>query len=441
MRPPMERFVALREAIERWRRTEARSVLDAEVAPRYPAASWAREVQTLSDAWAPGEAAAIAAHLARARAEPHLAALRARLRERFATSVQVERHVLTIGEALVASWSGDARAGLLEAPLRTELGDLEEDVVDARRAAGEAAVRAWRAAGGERHADAGPPDRVESAEAFLEASEDAGREAWSRLGSWPFAPLPGFPAKDRFRRLAEMSAGLGFVDVLRARARVEPPHDEPQPRARVVLVSVPDDVRLVPSRIELGWVSELDASEALGRATMRALANPGLPVALRRAAVGSTARAYGALHAQLLGDPAALARRPLFSRREAEEAARSFGAACVLGARMRAACVLGDGGERLESVLGRSVPRVVRTAWVGPSGAGARWRGTFAGLALWGALRERYDEDWYRNPRAAETIRGVAERSGWTSAESWLEELGVEDPADLAIRRVTELLG
>ena len=54
------------------------------------------------------------------------------------------------------------------------------------------------------------------------------------------------------------------------------------------------------------------------------------------------------------------------------------------------------------------------------------------------AFRERWDEDYWRNPHAAEPIRIACERSATLSVEAWMEELGV-DAGALGVR-MTELL-
>ena len=57
--------------------------------------------------------------------------------------------------------------------------------------------------------------------------------------------------------------------------------------------------------------------------------------------------------------------------------------------------------------------------------------------ALFAALRERFDEDWWRNPRAADTLRAAASRGGSLSVEAWASELGATPP--MAQERWTEL--
>ena len=50
-------------------------------------------------------------------------------------------------------------------------------------------------------------------------------------------------------------------------------------------------------------------------------------------------------------------------------------------------------------------------------------------LALWAALRDRHDVDWYRNPRARDVFRGAGERGASLSIETLSAELGVGEGA------------
>jgi hypothetical protein len=52
-------------------------------------------------------------------------------------------------------------------------------------------------------------------------------------------------------------------------------------------------------------------------------------------------------------------------------------------------------------------------------------------------LRERFDADWYRNPRVSEVLRGAAMRGTTLSLAALLDELGVA--ASAAIGRSIEL--
>ena len=56
--------------------------------------------------------------------------------------------------------------------------------------------------------------------------------------------------------------------------------------------------------------------------------------------------------------------------------------------------------------------------------------------AIVAVLRERFDEDWFRNPRAAEPLRAAASRGLGLSIEAWTAELGATAP--LAIAAIVE---
>jgi hypothetical protein len=65
-------------------------------------------------------------------------------------------------------------------------------------------------------------------------------------------------------------------------------------------------------------------------------------------------------------------------------------------------------------------------------------RARIAGLAAHAALRERFDEDWFDNPRSAEPIRGVCMRGGTLDASRVCAELG--GSLDAALPALLELL-
>ncbi|MBX3247068.1 MAG: hypothetical protein KF901_07800, partial [Myxococcales bacterium] len=95
--------------------------------------------------------------------------------------------------------------------------------------------------------------------------------------------------------------------------------------------------------------------------------------------------------------------------------------------------------ELASRAFGVPVPRRLARLWLwAPSSSGARFRAHLGALRVWVGLRERFDADWYRNPRAAEALRAAAEPGGRASVEGWADELGAG--TDEALARAAELL-
>jgi hypothetical protein len=443
------------------------------------------------------EHAALRAHLARARADVALAQARSMLAREALRALVVGRHETSPAAAfdeLARTDVHERRLALfsaLEARIEEAAPALAEARADADREGltvlrGGAAPMPSRlvllptdvsppgeeapAAAATKLPDAGPSadelrDRalaclaatdalVEDAVPFaLSRVEGASRDLGSLVRALRAREQDGLVRRDgRFRRIAEDLGALGFERDLAARVAVHGTHDGLLPRTRLALVRVPGDVRILESKVELGVASELAAMEGLGRALGFALTAPALPIELRRPLAGSVARAIGVLFAQLLGDRAFLAGARSLGRRERDELGRRAALLLVLEARVHAAAIAArarardaearaeEGAALLARALGVHVPlAVARLVVVAPAALGPRFRARVAGLALGVAMRDRFDEDWYRNPRAAEPIRAAAARGALASAEDWLHELG--GSADMAAPRLFELFG
>lgn len=479
MQSPADR---LRAAIEAWRADEAReriarwrgapdaaSASDVAFRHRRLLSDEALEVLEQADGlgmFGAEERAALAAHLARAAAEHELAETRDRLRGLRHAPIAVGGHRVAPRDVVAQIFDAnderrvESLARALDERAERELPAL----IDARDAADLAASQ--RLAGAAPHPDAGPKadELVARANAFLDATDDLASEAvrWV-LGGADGAPwhalarglrardLDGLvPRASRWRRLAGDVAALELARPLAERVRVEPSHGGLDPRARVVAIAPPTDVRIAQSPLELGVAGEVLAADAVGRALALALVSPALPPTLRRPLAATVARAFGTLLAQLHADAAHLAKARGIARREAERVARITTTVLALDARVQAAGVIVRRGEttghaRLElaadlvrRALRSDVPRSIAAVLaVTPSGSGARFRGRTSGLALWCALREHFDEDWYRNPRAEGPLRAAAERGGALSAEAVAGELGVTP--EIAASRLVEL--
>ncbi len=410
-------------------------------------------------------AAALRAHLARAAADLVLAPARDALEAAGGVELRFGRDKGNVDDALVAlSASDPERQTFAAAALEAHASRVGEHLAQAKGEADREGLRVF--AGGARPPDAGPEAQAlaELAESLLAATDDVAHEVRGWLaptGSSVFELMPRLalpeassfvPRRDRYRRLSEGVAALGFEGDLASRVRVAGTHPFPGPRARVVLARTPTDARLFESRREWGVASELSGAAVLGRALAHVLAAPALPLEHRRPLGATVARAFGVIVAQLIGDRVHLIRRRGMTAADADRLGRAAGALGVLTARLRAAAVTARAASRspaeLEEqaaaaasrALGADVPiALARLAVVTPAAAGPRFRATLHGLGLAWQLRERFDEDWFDNPKAAEPLRAAAARGGLLSVEDFAAELGATP--ELAPRRLAELFG
>jgi hypothetical protein len=167
------------------------------------------------------------------------------------------------------------------------------------------------------------------------------------------------------------------------------------------------------------WAGLLDAAGrgAACVATSPATRDPAFPAAL------------GALAAGLLLEPRYLAEAVGLSRRQASDVIRQLALRALLGLRTSAAALRvateverGTSGEAWREAYAEALSRATGARWPGVlaarDGDAAAHRATLAGAA-WGArmaedLRQRLDEDYWRNPRTPEAMAGrlAAGRAG-----------------------------
>ncbi len=342
----------------------------------------------------------------------------------------------------------DALAPSLLAALREGLADVEESLEAA------AWLREVPVPADERSAIA------DEARAIAKATDDAWAELVDRaahaagaIDTWPdlLAALRAarfdalFDRRQRWRRAAESLSALGVADALGKRARVE--HGAASFRARSTLVPIaaPRDVRIVAPGIELGLASERDALSAIGRAAAAAWTHPALPSLVARREHGSVAALLGGLFAHLLTRPTGeLGATDARAVRERSVMIELFelrtDAAFVIAREHVGASSFAEAAEHaLREAWRVEVPGVIAACAclldpIAPRRARAgRWV-----APLFCALRERYDEDWWRNPRAAEPLRAAAERGPALAVEPLAEELGLDAGALPA--RYAELL-
>lgn len=469
----------VRSAIERWAEARARAhralaqgegsdceaVQDATRARRALGTGRVREaleeavsVCALSD----DEHGALLAQLATAARDEVIARAGLEMPHRLDAVQPFEGEARPVGALLVdAMLEPDRRRA--DAALRAALAPLEAGLTRRREVAEEADAWASRIkARGPRSPDEAPDDLESRAARFLEATDDAMREALLRAGHAqeirdPRTVLDAFralrmpaldplvPVRERGRRIASFLAPLGFDAPLASRARLDPPPLGLFGGAHAIALDPPRAVVVVPPALELGLASEIEVARATGEALAHLLVAPALPVEFRRAVPASTARGFGELFAGLLADP--LFGKKVRALEGAELEAFRRGAVAILLARARVRAArwiarrVGD-RDRLEAgavLLARALGVREPAPWrsladpvsLDPDGDAARLRAALAAPAIAMALRERYDEDWFRNPRVAEPLRAAATRGGTLAVERWAEEVGAaqRDPA------------
>ncbi|MFK8000503.1 MAG: hypothetical protein AB8H86_12965 [Polyangiales bacterium] len=391
----------------------------------------------------PGEREAFAAHLARAELNANLAPLR-RLEASALEQTQTYERQTREGRAWLGLLAGGEAKSSLVAQLSRAYGLSDGAPVQrARRSAGNwyAALRAEASSLGP-HPDS--PKRAPDGDATLADTDDLVSELASRFGveeaeEWPRAlqdkalDAAHSPA-GRHRRVAAVFEGSALFDSLSRCTRVD---TFDSARAQVIAVRPGERIHMkLPSYLQ-GVSADYSAAHATGRALGCALIEPSLPAALRWPVVGSMSRAMGALMAQTL-----LETKQRLSRREHEMKRGRLAAFWVLDLRLAAASLVASPSPELRLELASrtlGAPARPLSTWLlrAPS-ARARLRGLLGGLALYVALREHFDEDWFRNPRSAGFLREVCRKGGAGSVESALVELG--GSLDTATARVREMV-
>ncbi len=455
----------LRRAVESFRRGQGLlylSRIGGLPEERVPARQWlasevgiealleARKHGELSDA----EDAALCAHMARAALEARFDAARSAALRLSARGVRVGNEGRRLDDVCL-EWSKQpslAQRNVLTRALEPHFHDFARSIVAARAEAERHAGSLLQRLSPARHADAGPVGgNAEAAERWLAQTQDLAEEAFGfvrrehrveaeqgleTLFALTGASLSGLvPRPGRMRRLAADWEPLGLRRQLRSFGRTAADHPGPSPTSHVVTLSAPSEIRVSASALEFGLASELLAADAIGRATGYAHASAALPVALRHAAVGTVSRTLGQLGVLRFADPLFLRKTRGLSARESHTVARLSAAFCLAESRLLAASVLVRAGsddkalERASELASRALLGSVPVGWgsilvtrLSPGGPfrAKMWAPGFAFL-----LRERFDEDWFLNPRAAEPLRGALARAGEFSVEAWAEEQGV----------------
>ena len=267
--------------------------------------------------------------------------------------------------------------------------------------------------------------------------------------------LDGLASPDRrFYRLALGARKLGFERDMTSRMRGENAPALLVPAPVCLALSTPSDVRVMQPDLEYGVLSDVSVAQGLGEGLALALVSPAVPTLLRRPLGdgASVSAALGGLFAQLRADSAYLRRVDGFEREAAERAARCGALWTLMRTRLTAALTLAGAAparstservERLstagEQALGRSVPAgLMALSLLAEDSVERQFLALHWGFGLHGLLRERFDQDFYLNPRLSEVVRGAAARGAAIDAPALAAELGARGTP--ALDRLFELL-
>lgn len=384
----------------------------------------------------PYRVAALAAHAIRlyrrvelARATDGLERLRARV------------HVVDDVSHSLGSFAAHALAGRADRPGERA---LEAILASRGRARAEAEGRAELATRGIAALAARDRDRPrargpERAARFLDATEELATEALAYLGggrttrprtlgellsAMRVAHLDDLvPATSRGRRMASLLAGLGLERPLVLRGARGGSRPEPAYHARVVAAG-DGRATLVESSDTAGLVSEVTHALAVGR-VLEAVDDVAYASPLeRRPRRGLFGRTLGVLVARELFDPRRLAARRAVPAAVLERARRTAACALVLLARLSAVGASPADRDGVARALGVEVGEHTAAALLHASD-GAAWFDAFeSGLSLYVGMRERYDEDFFSHPRAAEELRELRRRVPSRTLEETLYAFG-----------------
>lgn len=315
--------------------------------------------------------------------------------------------------------------------------------------------------------------------ATIERERDARRdEVWRRLGhdghpAWSLAPLRDVGAMAR----AVLDATEDLAQSLLAEARRRDGSPRPTPVDALREAMARDATSGWPARLTARWLSEIFGThvaglsidlgplpDALGGASFaRALArfgyalrtaDPGsaMPFVLRRDPHFVDAHRVAATFGALVAAPAFHRRVLGLGERAAAQQTRTFARALLFTLRVDALRALAAHDARAfvdawdewtARAMGAPLPRALAGAWPRRrDDEAARFYGAIAALDFTGDLVERFDEDWFRNPRAFEALR--ARGAMPASATAFTE--GAEPPdtgatATAVVRAFEGLLG
>jgi hypothetical protein len=221
--------------------------------------------------------------------------------------------------------------------------------------------------------------------------------------------------------LLECTDGLARDELAAARKKAELEDDPPRAADAIAIAVARDAPEGWPARLSPAWLEATFAPFVRG---LR-LEAPRTEAALGGSSFARACSAFGASFRAATASPSlpfALARDPQFAAMH--QVASVFGALPAWRAFQKR--VLGNGARvsaNQARVLARTLPSALAGAWPpAHDDAPARLLGLITAAALQRELVDRFDEDWFANPRAALHLRAIGSGPAYAESVPTLEE-------------------
>lgn len=252
-----------------------------------------------------------------------------------------------------------------------------------------------------------------------------------------------FKAHGRLRRVASAHREQGFERLMGERMRGEVDRVRLLPFPQVLLS--PGAIHVLHNEVFGGPLAELAATHGAATGLSLALAPVDLPLEQRLPARGHVAHAIGGLFTQALLNPLYLRRYYGLSGKELEQVRRALLLSYLFLLRLHGQLAQLEADypprsareEAALSALRRAAgvdcePRDLALLLGRPRDHGGLVAGLLAGLRMAIGLRERFDEDYFRNPRLSEVLMGACAVGNTSTLAGLHAELGLEPEWDLA---------
>jgi len=281
------------------------------------------------------------------------------------------------------------------------------------------------------------PDLVGAAETLLDRTDDLARDLLSKarrrseLSEDPPAAIDALAisvARDASEGWPARLAAPWFDEIFGAFAR----------GLRIGVLTLPEAV---------GASSFARGCALFGAALRVAGASPSLPFSLAREPEFTAMHRFASVFGALPASPAFQGRVLGNVARIADAQARVLGRTALFAARLEAARFLFAKDKRPDffeetthRLFGAPLPRALTGAWPTPrDDARARLAGLLTALSLSRELRDRFDVDWFANPRAVAHVRAIA--SGPAREDPPEDPLHLTNQARMLAHTFEETLG